>query len=231
MSASHDSLFPTGIMTDGAPISESQGTLYPAEIEIIQNSAALRRSQFTAGRTCAHRALLRLGVPESPILKGDHGEPLWPGDIVGSISHCHDYAVAAVGHRRDYMGIGLDIEPAEPLDKELHSQVCTPDEINSFDVLPQLNRHLLERIIFSAKETVYKCFFPLTGRFLDFGDISIMHGETPGEFRAALSGPIPSIQTQTSDLKGRYLLITDHIITAMALKNDRAGKQPASEPG
>ena len=45
-----------------------------------------------------------------PILKGRDGEPIWPFDIVGSISHKDAIAVAAVGKKKRYKGIGVDIE-------------------------------------------------------------------------------------------------------------------------
>ena len=71
----------------------------PEEEELIARAVAKRRNEFVTARHCARLAMGRLGVPESPILKGDKGEPRWPDGLVGSLTHCVGFRGAGVGRR------------------------------------------------------------------------------------------------------------------------------------
>ena len=63
----------------------------PEEEPLIARSVAKRRNEFVTVRHCARVAMERLGVPPSPILKGEKGEPRWPDGVVGSLTHCEGY--------------------------------------------------------------------------------------------------------------------------------------------
>lgn len=209
-------LFPPGVIALGAQIEEWQGELHQAEVKIIHRAAAKRRREFTAGRLCAREALLRLGIFSQPVLTGKDREPLWPRDVVGSITHCDDYCAAAIGRMCDYSGLGLDVEPAEPLDDDMIELVCTPDELASLDDLHAAERHLWPKVLFSAKESVYKCIFPAARVFLDFHDIRIRREDTSGRFNAEILKPLPRHQSSPVTLKGRYTLTSSHLFTAVA---------------
>jgi len=66
--------------------------------------------------------------------------------------------------------IGVDVEPAEPLPAEIVADVVTTD----------LERALvgddlvLARLLFCAKEAVYKACFPLDEMFLEFKDVWVL---------------------------------------------------------
>jgi 4'-phosphopantetheinyl transferase EntD len=71
-------------------------SLLPGEKAALGRVSAIRRHEFTQARRCAHRALIELGFPAAPIVRGAHHEPIWPNGIVGSITHCRGYIAAAV---------------------------------------------------------------------------------------------------------------------------------------
>ena len=212
-----ESLLPTGVCTAGTSIENGQGRLYPDEREYIRTSNDTRRRQFTAGRSCAHDALRCLGISALPVLKGKHGEPLWPEGVIGSISHCHDYAAAAVALRRNYAGIGLDVEPAEPLDRDLRLLVCTAAELEMLGRTDIPDIHFWDRIIFSAKESVYKCIYPLAGVFLDFQDIEISFSGKAGQFHASVPAALPARSSLPHEYQGRYVVSSAHLFTALVL--------------
>ena len=100
--------------------------------------------------------------------------PIWPDGVVGSITHTGDFAAAAVAWAADIAALGIDsekiIDPAAARDI---ADVCMVDEPILFK--PAHGRSFCEfcTFVFSAKESVFKCLFPLTRKFLEFSDVRI----------------------------------------------------------
>jgi len=121
-----------------------------------------------AARIVARRLLTQLGHPDCALPKGPAGAPMWPAGIIGSLAHDARVAVAAVGMRADVDALGIDVEPAECLPSELLDLVATPQErLNlGYDAYHG-------RLLFVAKEAVYKAVHPLDQTFLEHHDIEI----------------------------------------------------------
>lgn len=145
--------------------------LLPAEIDGTFPMIPRRRREYRHGRCCARLALAGLGYPDCPVPLGTDRAPLWPEGVVGSISHCGDSAAAAVAHRVEVGGIGLDIEQTEELDQPLVSMICRSEELERLG--PGDVRLLVAKLLFSAKESVFKCIFPLVQRFVDFQEVEV----------------------------------------------------------
>ena len=143
----------------------SLGTgLFPAEEALVARATEKRRKEFTAGRECARGALSALGVPAAPILRGYRGAPQWPDGIVGSIAHCAGYCAAAVARAQDLVTIGLDAEPNAPLPGGVLELISLPAERARLRELAAASPGTgWDRLLFCAKEAVYKAWFPLTG--------------------------------------------------------------------
>lgn len=121
-----------------------------------------------AARIVARELMRRAGMPPQPIVKSAGGMPAWPAGIVGSLAHDATVAVAALARRADYLSIGIDIEPAEPLAPDLIEMVATPAERVAIRDAP-----LGGRLLFSIKEAVYKAAYPLDRVFLDHHDVEV----------------------------------------------------------
>jgi 4'-phosphopantetheinyl transferase EntD len=121
-----------------------------------------------AARIVARTLLAQLGYANAAIPKGASGEPIWPAGISGSLAHDDRIAVAAVGRQRDVRAVGIDIEPAAPLPPEMLKLVATPRELRSIASDP-----LQGKLLFAAKEAVYKAVYPLDRVFLEFRDIEV----------------------------------------------------------
>lgn len=146
--------------------------LLPQEAAMAGRMHLRRRREFSAGRMVARRATQRLGISPLPLLKGQHGEPLWPEGIVGSITHCAHYCAAAVALGSDYRGIGIDAEPHQPLPEEVRPHVLHPREIAW--IASVSSKHIAwDTLIFSAKEAFYKLWFPLTKIWCEFNEAYI----------------------------------------------------------
>jgi 4'-phosphopantetheinyl transferase EntD len=142
--------------------------LLPDESSAFASSILKVRRASGAARIVARQMLSRLGQPECALPRAPSGAPIWPAGIVGSLSHDSRVAVAAVGSCRDVGAIGIDVEPAECLPSELLGIVATPRERLNIAHDPYRGR-----LLFAAKEAVYKALYPLDHLFLEHHDIEI----------------------------------------------------------
>ena len=154
-----------------------EDALFPDEAAAISTAVEKRRREFRSGRAIARAALMSLGQPRQPLPVGDAGAPAWPAGTVGSISHCHDEAIAAVARATDLNAIGIDVETTRPFDPALWRRFCNAADIAYRDraeptallpaAMPWAN------LVFSAKESLLKAYFPLHGGRLPFAAIAI----------------------------------------------------------
>ncbi|OIJ64440.1 4'-phosphopantetheinyl transferase family protein [Streptomyces mangrovisoli] len=171
--------------------------LHPEEEAVVARAVAKRRREFAAVRACARHAMEKLGVAPQPVLPGAGGAPVWPPGLVGSMTHSDDYCAAALVRATDIASLGIDAEPHDTL----------PDDVTPFVALPAEEERLRrlaaerpelhwDRILFSAKESVYKAWYPLTGRWLDFTEADIDLREDPD---AASGGLLRTAPDTASD--------------------------------
>ena len=198
----------------------STGTaLFPEEEALVARATVKRRQEFAAGRGCARSALTALGVAAAPILRGYRGAPQWPDGIVGSITHCAGYCAAAVARAEDLVTIGLDAEPNAALPGGVLELISQPAERARLRQLAVTSPGTgWDRLLFCAKEAVYKAWFPLTGRWLGFADADITISATDGTFSAHLQVPGPVINgSPITGFTGSWLANDDLIVAAIAL--------------
>jgi 4'-phosphopantetheinyl transferase EntD len=142
--------------------------LLPEEFGAFAKSVIKVRRASGAARTAARELLPRLGQAQRAVPKSPSGMPAWPDGIVGSLAHDDEIAVAALALRRDFVGLGIDIEPAKALDPDLLAIVATPSERARIEEDP-----LQGRLLFAIKEAVYKAVYPLDRIFLDHHDVEV----------------------------------------------------------
>ena len=114
-----EGLLPPSVQIAGAPISDHVAELLPEERRFIEKAVAKRQHEFATGRFLARGLLARLGHPDFPLLRAEDRLPIWPDGIVGSISHASHACLAAVADSGTSGGIGVDLEPDEPVDAEI----------------------------------------------------------------------------------------------------------------
>src|SRR5215469_3703768 len=156
----------------------------PEEESLMEGAVVLRRAEFATARACAREALRNLGLPPGPILRGAKREPLWPTGVVGSITHCTGYRAAAVARANQVLTIGIDAEPHAAIEARVTARVLDDEERAWIDRAPA-GVHW-DRLIFSAKESVYKAWFPLTRRWLGFEEARVAIDPGTGVFEARL---------------------------------------------
>ncbi len=192
--------------------------LFPEEQAIADSfSSQKRRTEFILGRICAHSALSRFGLESVPILRNpETREPCWPDSVCGSITHSGEFAAVAVGLKKEIKGIGIDLESfSRSVDYKIRRHVCVDSELEWLDSLPikQANRAL--RIIFSAKESIFKCFYPITGTFLNFRDAAVTVNEMEKVFLFTIFKSLPGLVHQGFHHQGSYSEIDKMFLTSV----------------
>ena len=199
---------------DEAPVE-----LFAAEREAVGAGAVdKRRREFATARGCAHRALAGLGLEPGPVPAGERGEPVWPAGVVGSITHCRGYRGCAVAREGELATIGVDAEPHEPLPEGLLGDVAGEAERRHLGELAAATPAIhWDRLLFSAKESVYKAWFPLARRWLGFEDAELTIDPGRREFRARLLVPGPELDgAELRGFEGRWLVRDGLVLTAIA---------------
>lgn len=137
----------------------------------VARSVHKRQAEFYFGRLVARKALSELGIVEAEVRVGASREPVWPSGILGSISHTHVLAAAAVMSVGKCKGVGIDIEHVvgEKTSAALKATVVSLDELAYLESLVgALSLNALLTIVFSAKESFFKSAFSEVGRYFDF---------------------------------------------------------------
>ncbi|MFI1931402.1 4'-phosphopantetheinyl transferase [Streptomyces sp. NPDC020330] len=217
------------------------GTLFPEEAALVAKSVAKRRNDFATARACARRAMARLGLPPVAVLHGHRGRPLWPEGIVGSLTHCEGYRAAALARAADVLSLGIDAEPHAPLPTGVRELVTLPAECERIGPpAPEGTGEIhWDRVLFSAKESVFKTWYPVTGIELDFGQADLtfhqtdgtdgdhgLRGDTAagGTFTARLLLTDPALPTT---LHGHWRIEDGIVATAVLVRPDWREKEEA----
>jgi len=149
-------------------------TLYPEEEAVIARALDKRRREFAASRYCARTALVALGLPPAPILPDPRGAPCWPGGVVGSMTHCAGYCAAALARGRDVRTIGIDAEAHGALPAGVLDLVSiAPERARLRRLCADEPGVWWDRLLFSAKEAIYKAWYPLTRQWLGFEEADV----------------------------------------------------------
>jgi 4'-phosphopantetheinyl transferase EntD len=154
-------------------IEDLQGEIIGDEKKILNRLGKKRGKEFRAGRTLSHMTISLLGFEPTPIGCDDKGVPVWPYNLVGSISHSNTHCAVAVALEEDVRAVGIDIEEDRFPDLEVDEIVCTLDEKKKMDEMSLIDKRRYVFEIFCIKESVYKCQYPITRKWLEFIDIEV----------------------------------------------------------
>ncbi|HET8814401.1 MAG TPA: 4'-phosphopantetheinyl transferase superfamily protein [Solirubrobacterales bacterium] len=204
--------------------SEIEAPLFRGEALALRSAVESRRREFITGRACAREALGGLGLPATAVLVDAFGAPRWPVGVVGSITHCTGYRAAAVGRATDFAAIGIDAEPNLRLPAGVLGAIALPVERERVGrLLHEAPGPCWDRLLFSAKEAVFKAWYPMTGAKPDFHHAEVTFELESGRFRVRLRGPHRSPRGNPSRLVGRWAVAAGILATAIALSRPCRG--------
>jgi 4'-phosphopantetheinyl transferase EntD len=128
------------------------------------------------------------------------------------MTHCAGYRAAAVAPATSLRAIGIDAEPHQPLPGGVLPVISLPAERAALGGLAAADPGVCwDRLLFCAKESVYKAWFPVTRQWLGFKQAEITITAS-GRFTARLLVPSPSF----TSLSGRWLVRGGLVLTAIA---------------
>lgn len=184
----------------------------------LLNAVPKRRAEFLAGRYCAQQALLKLGVQNTFVGIGKNRNPVWPPDIVGSISHDKDNAIAIVKPETSSDSIvGVDVErwigQNDLLDIE--KMIVNKDE---FRLLMKAELNVTQAITlgFSAKESFFKATYKIVKEYFGFEEAQITeiykspHG---GYLKLNISDYLKTKLPGRTEFKVSYFLESERVLT------------------
>ncbi len=200
-----------------APLTGEPPELLAEEKPSMVASVARRRLEFAMGRDCARRAMVVLGRAKAPLPRGRDRMPIWPDDLVGSITHTDAWAAAAVARRDEgFVAIGIDLEPADELAPDLWESVCTPAEQATLAAVLGVTQGVAAHIIFGMKEAAFKCQFPISRTMLEFADLAIDVDVERRTFAATYQRAVPQFEVHDR-LFGRFAISAGHIAAAVVV--------------
>lgn len=213
-------LFPDYVAHRGMAVWDENAL--PAEIPLpprLKNAVWSRQAEYVSGRLCAREALEFFGEKPGDIPFGEGGGPAWPAGFVGSITHSNQQAFAAVTRKSKAISLGLDVERIMPSGTatQLAPFVATTGEYQNLRKM-SLDMQLLTTMIFSAKEAVFKCLYPMLKFRFDFTDVEILSIDAAiGSFSLALGNVISKLMPAQAPLVGKMAVIDDLVHTGFIL--------------
>jgi 4'-phosphopantetheinyl transferase EntD len=188
-----------------------------AEEAAITAAVPRRRDEFRSGRDCARRALAALGCPAWSIPADSRRLPMWPAGFLGSISHGAGVCVAQVARAGGFLGVGLDVEASDAVTPDLVEAIALPDEWRAMARAGGGDR-VAAALCFSAKEAVYKAYFPATELVLDFHDVRLDVDWARGSFVANLVSPDKPGLGGRRSWDGHFLFVGQRVATAVVIR-------------
>lgn len=193
-------------------------SLIPKSLETAIES---RKKEFVAGRLCAFKAALKLDLRLDQLKVGENREPLWPSEMVGSISHTKKMAIAIVDSAKYSRSLGIDVEEIIEENKEatIEKMVATKKDL----AFLKLFSKKLEAytVLFSAKEALYKLIYPLCHEFFGFQEAELKALDMDrGEFVLRLDSENPNLKEYLGSYRGKFFRKDGHIISVIRLAHN-----------
>jgi enterobactin synthetase component D len=198
---------------DTAWSSIPQERMLPPE---LRTASRKRRQEYLAGRHCARAAIQRI-IPEfnGTIGRGGDRAPSWPEGVAGSITHTQGFAAAAVAPVGVARAIGIDTELflATDATDSLQALILGGDGVLPASELP---RNVLCTLIFSAKESLFKCLYGQVAKMFWLQDAQIVALERE-HFHAHLMVDLGGEFEVGWRAQGTFVLERDRVHTAVVL--------------
>ncbi len=193
-------------------------SMLPEEIELTAHANIKRQIEFSTGRFCAHEALPAKFL-KTPIIHDSKKCPIWPPGYCGSITHTDSHACTVIAPTDKWLSIGIDLESIpRVISTNAYRWITNTDERKW--VKNCKNRDFQSKLIFSAKESIFKLIYPLTKRFFSFDAISINKPETHNSFTANINiAQDEDYFKEGNTIHGFYFYNNNWLLSITLLKN------------
>jgi enterobactin synthetase component D len=193
----------------------------------FQRYSKERKTEFLRGRKCAQEALKKLYAKDrGPWGKYEIGvnkdrSPSWPPGITGSITHNKNWIMSCVSYEKEVCGVGVDIENTlrfKTLKKVGSKIFAGKEERLGHSIENQMGHHDFLTLIFSSKEALFKCLYPLCKTFFYFKDAEIIKINLKEKrFTFRLEKNLGDVFKKGDLFEGRYEKVEDDLLTLVTL--------------
>jgi 4'-phosphopantetheinyl transferase EntD len=200
-----------------------------AELATLASRAGVRGALVTvngsgheAQRAAGERAASLLGATLRG--RGDDGRPLWDDEVVGSIAHTDDEAVAIVASSRTCVAVGVDLERAAALPHTDARLVLDERECAALDDHAQPD--WLATLVWSAKEAAFKAWSSATNGALGTVnpvDIHVDVDERAKTLTVDAAGTLGSVVKGLVPSRGFYAEAGGRVLTLVTLPATSSG--------
>lgn len=177
-----------------------------------------RKKEFLLGRLCAIKAHeMHFGSELLTLPASADRSPLWPKNVIGSISHNQNWVGAALTGAQQLLGIGIDFEVIGRAKLELTRYILNSHDLNFHQ---SLNSRELLTLIFSAKESLYKALYPQVKCFFGFEAAAVKEIDLlNGTFKIELIKDISSLYGPNSrfHFEGRFTIVEGNCLTVLEI--------------
>jgi len=208
-------LLPAGVAAAESTTTVSDATLTVTERALIASAVPDRVREFATGRWCARQALSKLGIVGFSLLADPSRAPIWPEGIVGSITHVNGFCAAVVGPADEFAGIGIDAEHESCVTPNLWPHLFTAEERAWLVQLPDEQRYRMAALLFSAKESFYKCQYQFAKKWLDFTSVRVTVEGDRWRVSPASTGSLDWIRDSFS---GRFAFADQRVHTSIVVR-------------
>lgn len=198
---------------------KKEEVVFPDE---LKGSVKKRRAEYLAGRILAREVLHENGIKNFDVLSNNHRCPIWPNNIVGSISHTSSTVICIGTNIKYYSGIGVDVESV------MNNRTMNQIKNLVFDVREMrmlrysgISIELASTIAFSAKESLFKALYPSVGEYFDFFVVKVINVNlSTGELEFELTSSLSSYLCKGRKFKAYFTRINKYmVLTIVAWKN------------
>jgi enterobactin synthetase component D len=198
----------------------SSGILLP---DSLRGAVRKRQIEFLAGRLCAQRAIARLDPSRRNTLVRTLpcGAPDFPSGLVGSITHSAGFVSAAIARTTAAESIGIDSEVITSVRRaaRVMRRIATAQELNAAARQVDLDRALAVTLLFSAKESLFKCLYPRVGRVFDYHDarVEVAAEGASGCFCAVVRESLSDGVSRGAVFHGRFEIREGYVHTGLSI--------------
>ncbi|ELX07968.1 putative 4'-phosphopantetheinyl transferase [Janthinobacterium sp. HH01] len=185
----------------------------------LLQAVAKRKAEFLAGRLAARMALGAIGLPDMQVATRADRAPVWPAQVVGSISHAAGEAWCCVAPATQVEALGIDLEQdvRPQVAQEIAPSIVSPAELRVLRGL-ELSPERCLTLAFSMKESLYKALYPQVGRFFDFSEVEIVGVDTARQqITLCLLSDLSGRWLRGAVLDGHYRLFPSSLLTCVAV--------------
>jgi 4'-phosphopantetheinyl transferase EntD len=205
-------LLPPSVVLLESPVGNHMDEIDLQEQALVSHAVRSRQNEFSTGRLLASQALRKLGALPMPVLCGPMNEPLWPPEVVGSITHTSDVCLVALANVASIRSIGIDIEADRAEFDNLAHLILRPEEVQATGKNTQ-SLTATTRLAFCAKESIYKAVSRRANRFIDFQEVLVNFEPDAGRFTATAPDDV-ELNALFDGGTGRYTLATNRLFAA-----------------